>query len=94
MILVGDQTKQAQLLGWDYESTKWDKEHKHIITARSAFIDTLPPLRANSSRRRRWFSARPCISLTAQGRQLRQSAILREPRREHVARGVLYRRVH
>ncbi len=29
--LVGDQTKQAQLLGWDYESTKWDKEHKHII---------------------------------------------------------------
>ncbi len=29
--LLGDHTKQAQLLGWDYESTKWDKEHKHII---------------------------------------------------------------
>ena len=29
--LLDDQSKQAQLFGWDYDSTKWDKEHKRII---------------------------------------------------------------
>ncbi len=29
--LLDDQSKQVQLFGWDYDSTKWDKEHKHII---------------------------------------------------------------
>lgn len=28
--LIGDQEKKAHLIGWDYESTVWDKDHKEI----------------------------------------------------------------
>jgi len=29
--LIGDTEKKAHLIGWDYESTVWDKDHKEII---------------------------------------------------------------
>lgn len=28
--LIGDTEKKAHLIGWDYESTVWDKDHKEI----------------------------------------------------------------
>jgi hypothetical protein len=28
--LIGDVEKKAHLIGWDYESTVWDKDHKEI----------------------------------------------------------------
>ena len=28
--LIGDQEKKAHLIGWDYDSTAWDKDHKEI----------------------------------------------------------------
>jgi hypothetical protein len=28
--LIGDEEKKANLIGWDYESTVWDKDHKEI----------------------------------------------------------------
>ena len=28
--LIGDTEKKANLIGWDYESTVWDKDHKEI----------------------------------------------------------------
>ncbi|MBE9553769.1 MAG: hypothetical protein IMF05_09940 [Proteobacteria bacterium] len=28
--LIGDVEKKAHLIGWDYDSTIWDKEHKEI----------------------------------------------------------------
>lgn len=29
--LIGDTEKKAHLIGWDYESTVWDKGHKEIV---------------------------------------------------------------
>lgn len=29
--LIGDEEKKANLIGWDYESTEWDKDHKEIV---------------------------------------------------------------
>lgn len=29
--LIGDTEKKAHLIGWDYESTLWDKDHKEIV---------------------------------------------------------------
>ncbi len=29
--LIGDDEKKAHLIGWDYDSTVWDKEHKDIV---------------------------------------------------------------
>ncbi|UCH73735.1 MAG: hypothetical protein JSU82_15625 [Rhodospirillales bacterium] len=29
--LIGDTEKKAHLIGWDYESTVWDKDHKEIV---------------------------------------------------------------
>jgi hypothetical protein len=29
--LIGDTEKKAHLIGWDYESTVWDKDHKEIL---------------------------------------------------------------
>ena len=29
--LLGDREKKAHLIGWDYESTEWDAEHKNIV---------------------------------------------------------------
>ncbi len=29
--LIGDQEKKAHLIGWDYESTVWSKDHKEIL---------------------------------------------------------------
>ncbi len=28
--LIGDEEKKANLIGWDYDSTVWDKDHKEI----------------------------------------------------------------
>jgi hypothetical protein len=28
--LIGDEEKKAHLIGWDYDSTVWDKDHKEI----------------------------------------------------------------
>lgn len=29
--LIGDEEKKANLIGWDYDSTEWDKDHKEIV---------------------------------------------------------------
>lgn len=29
--LIGDEEKKANLIGWDYDSTVWDKDHKEIV---------------------------------------------------------------
>lgn len=29
--LIGDDEKKANLIGWDYDSTVWDKDHKEIV---------------------------------------------------------------
>ena len=29
--LIGDVEKKAHLVGWDYDSTVWDKDHKEIL---------------------------------------------------------------
>ncbi len=29
--LIGDTEKKAHLIGWDYDSTVWDKDHKEIV---------------------------------------------------------------
>ncbi len=29
--LIGDEEKKAHLIGWDYDSTVWDKDHKEIL---------------------------------------------------------------
>lgn len=29
--LIGDEEKKANLIGWDYESTVWDRDHKEIV---------------------------------------------------------------
>lgn len=29
--LIGDAEKKAHLIGWDYDSTVWDKDHKEIV---------------------------------------------------------------
>ena len=29
--IIGDEEKQALLITWDYESTKWDRTHTHIV---------------------------------------------------------------
>jgi len=29
--LIGDEEKKANLIGWDYDSTVWDKDHKEIL---------------------------------------------------------------
>lgn len=42
--LIGDTEKKAHLIGWDYDSTVWDKDHKEIedgiyyVTPRTAKV--------------------------------------------------------